>query len=133
MTKSQVGLGNVGNFKAVSTAASQGLDSTEQSNARTNIGLGSLATKSSLAASDIPTITKSKISDFPSSMPASDVSAWAKASSKPSYSYSEISGTPSSLPASDVSSWAKAANKPSYNLDEISDGTNKKWSDIADA
>lgn len=39
-TKSDVGLGNVGNFKAVSTEASQGLSSTEQSNARTNIGAG---------------------------------------------------------------------------------------------
>jgi len=100
VTKSQVGLGNVGNFKAVSTVASQDLTDTEKSNARANIGLGSLATKSSLAASDIPTITKSKISDFPQSMPASDVSAW-----------------------------AKAANKPNYTLDEVSDGTNKKWGD----
>ena len=36
------------------------------------------------------THTKSEISDFPSSMPASDVYAWAKASSKPSYNFSEI-------------------------------------------
>ena len=39
-TASDVGLGNVGNFKAVSTVASQGLSSTEQSNARDNIGAG---------------------------------------------------------------------------------------------
>ena len=39
-TKSDVGLGNVGNFKAVSTEASQGLSSEEQSNARANIGAG---------------------------------------------------------------------------------------------
>lgn len=39
-TKSDVGLGNVGNFKAVSTEASQGLTTTEKSNARTNIGAG---------------------------------------------------------------------------------------------
>ena len=45
VTASQVGLGNVGNFKAVSTGATQGLDTTEQSNARANIGLGSAATK----------------------------------------------------------------------------------------
>jgi hypothetical protein len=45
-----------------------------------------------LVARDIPSITKSKISDFPSSMPASDVYSWAKASSKPSYSFSEIGG-----------------------------------------
>ena len=40
VTKEQVGLGNVGNFKAVSTVASQGLTSTEKSNARANIGAG---------------------------------------------------------------------------------------------
>ena len=40
VTKDQVGLGNVGNFKAVSTVASQGLSSTEKSNARSNIGAG---------------------------------------------------------------------------------------------
>ena len=40
VTKAQVGLGNVGNFKAVSTVASQGLSSTEQANARANIGAG---------------------------------------------------------------------------------------------
>lgn len=36
------------------------------------------------------THTKSQITDFPTSMPASDVSAWAKASTKPSYSKSEV-------------------------------------------
>lgn len=40
LTSSDVGLGNVGNFKAVSTVASQGLTATEQSNARANIGAG---------------------------------------------------------------------------------------------
>ena len=39
-TKSDVGLGNVGNFKAVSTVANQGLTDTEKSNARANIGAG---------------------------------------------------------------------------------------------
>lgn len=39
-TKSDVGLGSVGNFKAVSTVASQGLTDTEKSNARANIGAG---------------------------------------------------------------------------------------------
>lgn len=37
-TASEVGLGNVGNFKAVSTVTSQGLTDAEKSNARTNIG-----------------------------------------------------------------------------------------------
>ena len=39
-TKSDVGLGNVGNFKAVSTVASQGLTDTEKASARANIGAG---------------------------------------------------------------------------------------------
>ena len=37
-TKEDVGLGNVGNFKAVSTVANQGLSDSEKSTARTNIG-----------------------------------------------------------------------------------------------
>lgn len=49
------------------------------------------------AAYSSHTHTKSQISDFPSSMPASDVYAWAKASSKPSYSWGEITGKPSSF------------------------------------
>ena len=40
---------------------------------------------------------KSQITDFPSSMPASDVYAWAKAPSKPSYSWSEITSKPSTF------------------------------------
>ena len=40
LTKANIGLGNVGNFKAVSTVASQGLSDTEKSNARANIGAG---------------------------------------------------------------------------------------------
>ena len=39
-TANEVGLGNVGNFKAVSTVANQGLNSTEKANARANIGAG---------------------------------------------------------------------------------------------
>ena len=40
--KSAMSLDNVGNFKAVSTVASQGLTDTEKSNARTNIGAGTV-------------------------------------------------------------------------------------------
>lgn len=67
-----------------------GTGATTAAAARTNLGLGTLATKSSLTASDIPSITKSKISDFPSSMPASDVYDWAKTSSKPTYIANEV-------------------------------------------
>ena len=37
--------------------------------------------------------------------------------------YSEI---PTTLPASDVYAWAKASTKPSYTLDEVSDGSTRK-------
>ncbi|MDE6615315.1 MAG: tail fiber domain-containing protein, partial [Lachnospiraceae bacterium] len=58
--------------------------------------------------------SKSDITDFPSSMPASDVSAWAKAASKPSYSWNEIGGKPSTFtPASH-----------NHNLNNITDLSN---------
>lgn len=41
-------------------------------------------------APSVHTHTKSQITDFPSSMPASDVSAWAKAATKPSYTKAEV-------------------------------------------
>ena len=43
------------------------------------------------------THTKSQISDFPKSLPASDVAAWAKAATKPGYSWGEISSKPSTF------------------------------------
>ena len=39
------------------------------------------------------THTKSQISDFPTSMPASDVKAWAKADTKPTYTAAEVGAT----------------------------------------
>ena len=51
-------------------------------------------------ANNSHTHAKSDIKDFPSSLPASDVYAWAKASSKPSYSWSEITNKPSTFPPS---------------------------------
>lgn len=67
LTASDVGLGNVGNFKAVSTVASQGLTDTEKSNARTNIGAGTsnltIGTTSSTAAAGNHTHTLSMATD----------------------------------------------------------------------
>lgn len=40
------------------------------------------------------THTKSQITDFPTSMPASDVYSWAKQSNKPSYTASEVGAAP---------------------------------------
>lgn len=58
---------------------------------------------------------KAQITDFPTSMPASDVYSWAKQSSKPSYTISEVSGN---LPASRISGTIAAANLPSY-VDDV--------------
>ena len=58
---------------------------------------------------------KAQITDFPTSMPASDVYSWAKQPSKPSYTISEVSGN---LPASRISGTIAAANLPSY-VDDI--------------
>ena len=58
---------------------------------------------------------KADITDFPTSMPASDVHAWAKAASKPSYTIGEVSG---SLAASRISGTISAANLPSY-VDDV--------------
>lgn len=67
VTKSDVGLGNVGNFKAVSTVASQGLTDTEKSNARANIGAGTsnliIGTTSTTAAAGNHTHSASLATD----------------------------------------------------------------------
>lgn len=42
------------------------------------------------------THTKAQITDFPASMPASDVSAWAKAATKPAYTPQEVGAAPAS-------------------------------------
>ena len=84
------------------------------------------------AAASSHTHTKSQITDFPSSMPASDVYAWAKASSKPSYSYSEVgaaaashthttiqgtyTGSGGSQPPSYVTAGTLRANMMYYNM-----------------
>ena len=49
-TKSDIGLSNVGNFKAVSTVSGQGLTDTEKANARSNIGAGTADVDSALSS-----------------------------------------------------------------------------------
>lgn len=46
-----------------------------------------------------------------------------KAASTHSHKVSDITDFPTSMPASDVYSWAKQASKPTYNLDELGQGT----------
>ena len=71
LSASDVGLGNVGNFKAVSTVASQGLTDTEKSNARANIGAGTssltIGTTASTAAAGNHTHTAANVGAVPTS------------------------------------------------------------------
>lgn len=57
-----------------------------------NSGAGQSAEPTSGTVQEVSYATIAKTSDIPTSLPASDVSSWAKASTKPSYSASEISG-----------------------------------------
>ena len=54
--------------------------------------------------------TKSDITDFPTSLPASDVSAWAKQPTKPTYNASEVGALPVSGKAVSAGSADSAAN-----------------------
>ena len=70
------------------------------------------------AAASSHTHTKAQITDFPTSMPASDVKAWAKAANKPSYTLGEVSGN---LDVSRLSGVIDAAHLPSY-VDDVIEG-----------
>ena len=48
-------------------------------------------------ADKVHTHSKSQITDFPTSLPASDVYSWAKQSTKPPYSFSEITSKPTTI------------------------------------
>ena len=78
-------------------------------------------------------ITKSQVSDFPTSMPASDVYSWAKASTKPSYSWSEIGSRPTKVSQfTNDSGYITSSGSCAYatsagNADKV-DGVHVTWS-----
>lgn len=109
--KTDVGLGNVDNVKQYSasnkpTPADIGAEPAFTKNSAFNKSFGTTAgtvcqgNDSRLSDARTPkahTHTKSQITDFPASMPASDVYGWAKASVKPSYAWNEIDSKPSTF------------------------------------
>ena len=159
VTKAQVGLGKVGNFKAVSTVDSQGLTDKEKSNARANIGAGTssfsgsyndLTNKPTIPTVNNATLTIQKNGTTVNTFTANASSNVTANITVPtnvseltndagyttntgtvtsvkvgSTSYSPSSGVislpayPTSLPASDVYSWAKASTKPTYIANEV--------------
>lgn len=145
-TKSDVGLGNVGNFKAVSTVANQGLSDTEKSNARANIGAGTSSFSGSYNdLSNKPTIpsvgngtitikqngaskgtfTMNQTGNTTIELTDTDTNTW-----RPLGTTADTACAGNDLrlsnarPASDVYSWAKASSKPSYTWDEITNKPN---------
>lgn len=110
-TASSVTWGNVSGKPSSFTPASHTHDDRYYTESEIN-------TKLNAKANSSHTHTKSQITDFPTSMPASDVYSWAKQSSKPSYTISEVSG---SLPASRISGTIDAAHLPSY-VDDVIEG-----------
>ena len=95
-------------------------------------------------ASSVHSHTKSQITDFPASMPASDVYAWAKASTKPAYTATEVGAAAAShkhsatdltsgtlgvdrlpaIPATKLTGTIAAANLPAY-VDDVLEFANK--------
>lgn len=59
------------------------------------------------------TASDAYIKNKPTSMPASDVYAWAKASTKPSYSWTEITNKPTFATVATSGSYSDLSNKPS--------------------
>ena len=103
-SKSDIGLGDVGNYKSVSVS-SQTLTSTEKQQARANIGAGTSNFSGNY----------NDLSNKPSSLPASDVYSWAKASVKPTYTASEVGARPSTwTPSKSDIGLGNVANERQY-------------------
>ena len=118
-TKSEVGLGNVDNTadsaKSVKYATSAGSTSNV-----IDVGAGSDDKSRHVWFSNTNPETSRVYSDKFQYNPATDVlTVGSITGSAGSVAWGNVSGRPSSLPASDVYAWAKASSKPSYAWSEI--------------
>ena len=104
--KTDMNLGNVGNFKAVSTVANQGLSDTEKGNARTNIGAGT----SNFGGSYNDLSNKPVIPTVPANVSAFNNDAGylleqdiaSKADKSDTYTKTEVNNLISNTPESDI-------------------------------
>lgn len=106
---------------------------TKPSYSKAEVGLGNVdntadsakSVKYATSAGSAGSVAWSNVSGRPSSMPASDVYAWAKASSKPSYSWSEISGKPTipSVGNGTVTITQNGATKGTFTLNQSGNAT----------
>ena len=78
-----------GGSTGTATVTANGFKKKDSSDSYVLLGAGGHKAVSDFAVSS-HTHTRSQITDFPTSMPASDVYAWAKAATKPSYNFGEI-------------------------------------------
>lgn len=88
----------IGNADTATKATSA--DTAKLASSAEAVAWGNIINKPDTYAPSGHTHKKADITDFPTSMPASDVSAWAKAKLKPSYSWSEITDQPAYITGS---------------------------------
>ena len=116
LDKNSVGLGNVGNFKAVSTAASQGLTATEKTNARANIGAGT----SSFSGS---------YNDL-SNKPTIPAAVAVKGNAESSYRTGNVNLTPANIGALATNGDSKL-NTVSFTSNDVDDASATSWTSVS--
>lgn len=122
VTKTDVGLGNVVNTGDSATPIQGGI--TKFTTGGAYVELNKKVDKIEgkvLSTNDFTTREKNKLAGIEEGAQVNVQSDWNAISGD-----TFIKNKPTSLPASDVYSWAKASTKPSYTLDEVSDGNTRK-------
>ena len=109
-----VNLKSAGSDISIDRSTNTKLPSTVSSAQTLADALGNLAFKNSLGKGDVGLGNVDNTADS-----AKSVKYATSAGSANAVAWANVSGKPSSMPASDVSAWAKAASKPSYSKSEV--------------
>ena len=116
ITPENIGLGNVGDFKAVSTVASQGLTDTEKANARANIGAGT----SSFSGS---------YNDL-SNKPTIPAAVAVKGNAESSYRTGNVNLTPANIGALAINGDSKS-NTVTFTSNDVDDASATSWTSVS--